>query len=139
MSQRPPENDYVRVLCRAHPKANSKGYVYEHTLVAERALGRHMPDGAEVHHFNERRADNRGPNLVVCPDHKYHRLLHTRIDALRASGNANWRKCPYCKRYDDTLNMSLHKSKVSDGYYYHLRCCNEYRVQRGLTLRKNRK
>lgn len=132
-------DDYVRVLCPDHPKANSKGYVYEHVLVAERALGRYMPDGAEVHHCNERKADNRGVNLVICPDHKYHGLIHVRADALRASGNPDWRKCPYCKKYDDPVSMSLHKSKKGNGYYYHLKCCNDYRKQLGLYLRKNRK
>jgi hypothetical protein len=139
MNERSLNNDYVRVLCHDHPKANRDGYVYEHTLVAEKALGRYLPDGVEIHHFNERKADNRGSNLVICPSHKYHLLLHVRMDALMASGNPDWRKCPYCKQYDDTSNMSLHKSKVSDGYFYHLKCCNAYRVGKGLTLRKNRR
>jgi hypothetical protein len=132
-------NDYVRVLCHDHPKANRDGYVYEHTLVAERALGRYLPDGAEVHHFNEVKADNRGTNLVVCPSRKYHLLLHVRSDALRASGNPNYRKCPYCKTYDDTANMGFHASKVSDGYYFHTLCVSDYRKKHGINLRRNRR
>lgn len=129
---------YVRTRCPDHPQANSKGYVYEHRLVAERALGRFLPDGAEVHHVNEKKGDNAGTNLVICPDGDYHRLLHVRADALRASGNPDWRKCPYCKRHDDPAAMSFHKSKASQGYFYHLQCCNDYRKRRGLNLRKNR-
>jgi len=131
--------EYPRVLCREHPKANCKGYVYEHVVIAERALGRYLPDGVEVHHFNEDKTDNAGPNLIVCPDHKYHRLLHVRMDALRASGNPNWRKCPYCKMYDDTTNMIFHKHKKSDGFYEHAQCVREYRVAKGINLRKNRR
>lgn len=133
-------NYYVRVLCHDHPKANRDGYVYEHTLVAERALGRYLPDGAQVHHVNERKSDNhRWGNLVICPSAKYHLLLHVRMNAVNACGNPDWRKCPYCKRYDDPLNMAMHKSKVSDGHFYHLECCNKYRRDNGYTIRKNRK
>lgn len=39
---------------------------YVHILVAEKALGRTLPKGAEVHHVNEDRADNRNTNLVIC-------------------------------------------------------------------------
>lgn len=51
-------------------------HVREHVVVAERALGHRLPLGAEVHHFNENRSDNRNRNLVICQDVAYHRLLH---------------------------------------------------------------
>src|SRR5271170_7116671 len=59
----------------------------EHVLVAERALGKHLPRGAVVHHWNEMKADKRGENLVVCPSQSYHRLLHQRAEAYDATGN----------------------------------------------------
>lgn len=67
---------------------NKHGYVdvsingrrtYEHILVAEKALGKRLPSGAVVHHVNEKRADNRPQNLVICPNEDYHRLLHKRM------------------------------------------------------------
>jgi hypothetical protein len=52
----------------------------EHVMLAERALGRKLPDGAVVHHMNEDKLDNYTPlNLVICPDQAYHMLLHKRI------------------------------------------------------------
>lgn len=122
---------YIRVMCKSHPRANRDGYIYEHTLVAERALGRVLPPMAEVHHFNEVKTDNRGQNLVICPDRKYHALLHTRTNAFNACGNVDWRKCPYCKRHDDPSLMAVKRSKTQDDLYYHLTCCNEYRKSRG--------
>lgn len=90
----------------------------EHRIVAERALGRPLPPGAVVHHVDEDRLNNAGSNLVICPDNKYHRLLHVRIDAMAACGNANWRKCPYCGSYDDPENMRAEKS----GRFVHRAC-----------------
>ena len=53
--------------------------VYEHVLVAERALGKPLPKGAIVHHMNCDRKDNRPENLVICPNEAYHRLIHKRM------------------------------------------------------------
>ena len=56
----------------------------EHRAVAERVLGKPLPPGAEIHHVNESKLDNRPENLVICQDHAYHALLHSRLAALRA-------------------------------------------------------
>lgn len=50
---------------------------YEHILIAEKALGHYLPEGAVVHHVTEDRTDNHGPfKLVICPDQAYHLLIH---------------------------------------------------------------
>lgn len=60
-------------------------YRGEHVVMAEKALGRPLPPGAEVHHMDRDRTNNntKSPwNLVICPDHAYHLLLHRRARML---------------------------------------------------------
>lgn len=76
---------YVKLYLPDHPRANSVGYVYEHIVIAERALGHPLPDGAVVHHFDENKSNNGNGNLVICQDEAYHHLLHARQRAVRRS------------------------------------------------------
>lgn len=111
---------YVLVWLPEHPHSGEAGYVYEHTLIAEAALGKLLPDKACVHHVNLDESDNGRGNLVLCQDHAYHKLLHMRQRALDACGNANWRKCPYCFSYDDPTNMIVHdRGRQSPAYCHH--------------------
>jgi hypothetical protein len=108
---------YILVHTPAHPRADSQGYVREHILVAERALGHILPAESEIHHANERKGDNAPHNLVICPNRAYHVLLHQRLRAFNACGKANWRACAHCGRYDDPANLF-----VSPNRAYHRPC-----------------
>lgn len=66
---------YVRVYVPEHPEANTRGFVYEHRLIAEQMLGRRLKKGEIVHHKNRKRWDNREENLVVM-DEKEHAKHH---------------------------------------------------------------
>jgi hypothetical protein len=97
--------------------------IFVHIVIAEKALGKQMPPKAVVHHVNEIKTDNRPANLVICPDHAYHKFLHQRLDAKKACGHADWRKCGYCKQYDEPANLYI----PNVGMPRHLKCFNAYR------------
>jgi len=48
-----------------HPRAGKSRYVFEHILVMERLLGRHMLPEESVHHRNGVKDDNRPENLEL--------------------------------------------------------------------------
>lgn len=63
---------------------NSDGYKIirgkaEHIRIAEKALGKELPKGAVVHHVDEDKSNNANDNLVICPSHSYHMLIHARM------------------------------------------------------------
>jgi hypothetical protein len=107
-------SDYINV------KRRDGTYTSEHTIIVEKALGRKLAYPEQVHHVDGNGRNNTPGNLVVCPDKKYHSLLHLRQKALDASGNPNYRQCVGCKKYDDIAKMN------SYGYisvqYYHKGC-----------------
>lgn len=92
---------------------------YEHVEVAERALGKPLPQRAIVHHVDENPSNNHPTNLVVCPNDAYHLLLHQRMRAIAACGDPSWRKCCRCGRYDDPANL-----KLPDGQQPYHQACN---------------
>jgi hypothetical protein len=107
------DSGYVLISMPEHPRADTRGYVREHVVIAERALGRSLPEKAEVHHANEIKRDNRPGNLVVCEDRAYHMLLHKRMRALDECGHADWIRCEGCRRYRDPAEMSVRKNKLA--------------------------
>ena len=112
-----------------HPRAHN-GYVLEHIEIAERALGKALPDGAEVHHVNRDCADNRGRNLVICENRAYHRILHSRTAAHEATGDADSKKCVVCGEFGDPER---------DGIYVPKRTAPFHRECRNRQLRAARK
>lgn len=117
---------YILVMVPDHPRAH-KGYVFEHILVVEAVLGKHLPDGAVVHHINGVKSDNRRENLVLCPDLAYHNLIHGRQRALEGCGRADWVRCRFCRHYGPPETMWTHPRRR---YGYHRECRSAHRASR---------
>lgn len=116
---------YRRIQLPTHPRATTSGYVDEHILIAEKALGRPLPHGAVVHHADRDGLNNLPRNLVICQDQAYHLLLHQRMRALKACGHAGWRRCRHCKHYSPPEEISAgnhQKGAKLTVYYYHVLC-----------------
>jgi hypothetical protein len=109
------------------------GRIFEHVKVAEIALGKTLPVGSEVHHVNGIRSDNRPSNLVICQDRPYHKLLHVRMNAIKAGHPPYYRKCPFCKQYDDPANLR----KTNTGQV-HVECVRAYDQARNLAIKEKR-
>lgn len=107
---------------------NANGYIdttidgirkYQHVRVAELALGKTLPKGAQVHHINGVKHDNRPENLIVCPTNAYHALIERRTKSYEACGHADWLRCRFCECYDNPSNFKIYKN-ISDSR--HLYC-----------------
>ena len=120
------DRGYVMVLLHDHPRSSSKNYVPEHVLILEKVLGKPLPPGVVAHHVDGDPTNNKNSNLVACQDTPYHNLLHRRERALKACGHASWRKCCYCKKYDDPLTM---RGRANGASYHHRDCINAYERQ----------
>ena len=93
------------------------GHKREHRLLAETALGKTVPEGADVHHFN---GTMNGGQLVICESHEYHHLLHVRQRAYTACGHPAWRKCTFCKQWDNPDAMISRKDRPTQ--FIHRTC-----------------
>lgn len=113
---------YVVVTCPEHPHAVD-GYMQEHRLIVERALGHILRRSAPVHHWNEIKTDNRRSNLVACQDDAYHKLLHARMRTLRAGGNPHHAKlCQRCATVKPKADFSRQRSR-QDGLQSTCKAC----------------
>lgn len=84
-------NGYILIRVGTdHHLADSRGYAYEHRLVAETTIGRRLQPGELVHHRNGDKQDNRPENLEVVAGNAGHQLHHrtARLD-LRLPGEGN--------------------------------------------------
>lgn len=81
---------YVLIKRPDHPRADVRGYVYEHILVAEEMLGRPILPTEEVHHDDENPSNNKPGNLVVTSGKPEHRFRHRKRErGLRLPGEGN--------------------------------------------------
>lgn len=106
---------YELTLMPEHPRANPyNGYVRTHILIAERIFGKPLLLCHPTHHpFGK----TNNTVFVICESKDYHAFLHQRQRALSACGHANWRKCSYCKKYDDPKKLQFIGIKGKSAYH----------------------
>lgn len=62
-------------------KITSNGSRLEHTLKAEKVLGRRLRKGEHVHHIDGNKLNNNNSNLLICSN-SYHQSLHHEMSRL---------------------------------------------------------
>jgi HNH endonuclease len=94
-----------------------------HVVIAERVLGRPLPQGAEVHHVDGNKKNNAPSNLVICQDRKYHALLHMRKRVLDAGGDPDTQRiCSGCRTVKPMTAFPVRQGRV-DGIANQCRVC----------------
>ena len=114
---------YVLIRLKDHPRTDSRGYVAEHILNAEAAIGRFLTPEEVVHHKDRNPKNNAQSNLQICRDHSEHKIIHIELNAMEKCGNKDWRSCSFCKQYDDVSNLCYNKSNRN---HYHRKCATKY-------------
>lgn len=80
---------YVLIKRPDHHRADTRGYVYEHVLIAEQKIGRALLPSEEVHHDDLNPANNHPDNLIVKASRAEHRAAHRKRTDLRLPAEPN--------------------------------------------------
>lgn len=108
-----------------HHRASQGNCVYEHILVAEKALGFPLEEPHCVHHFNRIRDDNANRNLVICEDDDYHHILHVRHRVVDRGGDPNTDKiCFDCQGLKKSSEFHSDKTRF-DGLEAKCKACKK--------------
>ncbi len=130
-------NGYRALYRPDDPSADSHGRIMEHVFIAETALGKKLPKGAEVHHVDGDSLNNRRQNLVICQDAGYHAMLHRRTKIVRAGGRPSIEKiCEGCKRMLSLDSFHKNSRNKETGRYPRCKnCMNAYARKRAAEIR----
>lgn len=116
-------NGYVLVYQPDHPRAQSHGLVYEHTLVMEKMIGRFLSRIKVVDHINGIRFDNRPENLRLCSSHADHkRWEYFKPLVFRGGDPQSQKLCTGCDTIQPRQNFQPW-SPAPDGLAFYCRGC----------------
>ena len=86
------DGEYILQYIPEHPKADSKGYVLEHRLVAEKMLGRPLTEQETIHHLDNDPTNNDEHNIIVLANQSCHAKLHKFIEKTASIKDKEWRQ-----------------------------------------------
>ena len=72
---------YTYILQPKHPFATKAGYVREHRLIAEKALGRYLTKKEIIHHIDDNPRNSIKENLYLFPNQGLHCGFHSLVNA----------------------------------------------------------
>lgn len=72
---------YKKILVPSHPRSDTKGYVFEHIIIAEAKNGRPLSSGEVVHHIDGNKLNNAAANLMIFASNAEHLNHHSAIQS----------------------------------------------------------
>lgn len=106
------QHGYKRILRPGHPRADYKGYVFEHILIYEQFYNCCIPKYSIIHHLNNNRLDNRIENLEAMI-----RAKHTSLHQRYRKKVKEERVCANCNSI--TSRISRQKNRFSGSQHWY--------------------
>lgn len=121
------QRGYVLLHMPDDPRADTKGYVFEHRVVWERANGRSLRADEHVHHINGIVDDNRPENLVALTRRQHLREHGTETFAAHRERLGHGREALQCEACgaEFTANRSNHRRFCSRACVDHHRSSHQ--------------
>ena len=90
------QEGYVKIFSPDHPNRDANKYVYEHRLVMEKKLERHLTKKEVVHHIDGDKLNNKIQNLELFESAQKHKAFHKKIDKENDGWAIGFSKCIDC-------------------------------------------